>query len=269
MATGPFFENVIIITGASSGIGRELAIQLARQGAWLVLAARNNELLAEVADQCQRENCQVTVVQTDVGVRSQCENLVKKAVERYGRIDTLINNAGFGMYSRFDELQDIAVIEQLVQVNFMGSVYTTFYALPYLKQSRGRLVGMSSQAGKYPSPMVSGYCASKHAMAGFFDTLRIELRDSGVSVTMMYFGFVRTSMGTRALGADGQQVGDIFEFGSDAISVEQSATLTLEYTWKRRRQYIPLQGKIGLWLMAPFPGIPDRIAIKVLEDRNK
>ena len=161
-------ENVIIITGASSGIGRELALQLADQGAWLALAARNTERLEEVAAHCRQRAGRALVVATDVAEQAQCEALAARTVAEYGHVDTLINNAGISMQALFDEIQDLAPFEQIIRVNLFGSMYCTYHALPHLKKSAGRIVGVSSIAGKAGVPTRSVYAASKHAMAGFF-----------------------------------------------------------------------------------------------------
>jgi short-subunit dehydrogenase len=184
MIKASFRENVVVITGASSGIGRELAFQLADQGAWLSLAARNAERLDAAAAQSRERGGKALIVPTDVSQQSQCRNLIERTVAEYHRIDTLINNAGITMWARFEEIQDLSLLEWIMQVNYLGSLYCTYYALPYLKHTRGRIVGVSSLTGKTGVPTRSGYAASKHAMAGFFDSLRIELADDGVSVTI-------------------------------------------------------------------------------------
>jgi short-subunit dehydrogenase len=246
-----FSENVIIITGASSGIGQHLALRLAEQGAWLALAARNAERLEKVSKQCHQRGGKAIVIPTDVAEQYQCQNLIERTVEKYGRIDTMINNAGIGIGSRFDKLQDLTMFEKVIQVNFFGSVYCTYYALPYLKATRGRLVGISSLRGKFPSARADGYGASKHAMAEFFGSLRIELAGSGVSVTIIYPGWVSTGMsGGRA----------------DAMPVETCTRLIIEAVAKRKREVVmTLQGKLGLFLMLIVPKIVDQIAQKNTE----
>jgi len=162
-----FRENVVVITGGSAGIGRELAYQLAAQGAWLVLAAREANLLEETALEARSRGARAVAVPTDVAIETQCQALIDRAVAEYGRIDTLINNAGISMYARFDELGTVEPLERVMRINYFGSIYCTHYALPHLKRSRGRIVAVSSLAGKTGVPMRSAYAASKHAMAGF------------------------------------------------------------------------------------------------------
>ena len=261
-----FRENVVVITGASYGIGQELALQLARKGAWLALGGRNVERLEVGSQQCTQLGGKVIVIPTDVGIKAQCQTLIEETVAEYGRVDTLINNAGFGVESRFDEMQDLALFEQVTQVNFFGSVYCTHYALPYLKRTQGRLVGISSLRGKFPSATADGYGESKHAMAGFFDSLRVELIDTGVSVTMIYPGWVRTGISSRGLKLDGDPTGQISVHEKEAMPVETCAYQIIQAVQKRKREVVmTLQGKFGLWLRLIAPGIVDQIARKSTE----
>jgi short-subunit dehydrogenase len=265
MASNPYFENVVVLTGASSGIGRELALQLADQGALLALASRNVEQLQEVEKLCRQRGGTALVVPTDVGEQSQCRNLVEQTLNEFGRIDTLINNAGISMHARFDEILDVCLIEKIMRVNFLGSVYCTYFALPHIKQSKGRLVGVSSYGGKFPSPMASGYGASKHAMAGFFDSLRIELEDTGVSVTMVYFSWVTTGISSRAMGTDGRPRGRTLDHETDAMPVEECGRLIIEAAARRKREYLPLHGQLGLFMKQFFPKTIDRVSKETLE----
>jgi short-subunit dehydrogenase len=261
-----FRENVAIITGATFGIGRELALQLADQGAWLALAARNVEKLTEVSTQCNQRGGKAIAVPTDVAVQSACKSLIESTVGEYGRIDTLINNAGVGMAARFDELTDLSIFEKVIQVNFFGSVYCTFYALNYLKKTRGRLVGISSQRGLFPSATADGYGPSKHAMVGFFDSLRIELAGSGVSVTMIYPEWVSTGITSRALNADGTPTGEISHHENNAMTVETCARLILRAVEKRERALVMTSlGRLGLWVKLIAPGLVDQAARKKME----
>lgn len=262
----PFHENALVLTGASSGIGRAMAEQLATQGAWLTLAARDGERLEAVAAVCREHGGRALVVPTDVAEEDQCKALVEQAVTAYGRLDTLINNAGMTMWSRFDELESLRPFETLMRINYFGSVACTFYALPHLKARRGRIVGVSSLTGKTGVPTRSGYAASKHAMAGFFDTLRIELAESGVSVTMAYPDFVATETRTRAFGPDGKPIGDSPVHEDKVMSAEECARQILHAAAARKRELIMgLRGKIGLWIKIFAPGLIDRIARRAVE----
>jgi short-subunit dehydrogenase len=262
-----FKYNVVILTGASSGIGHAAALQLAGQGAWLALAARDADRLEEAAAECRQRGGRAIAVKTDVAIESDCRNLIERTVAEYGRIDTLINNAGISMFAQFDELQDLAGFERMLRVNYLGAVYCTHYALPHLKQTRGRLVAVSSLAGKNGVPTRSGYAASKHAMTGFFDSLRIELADTGVSVTVIYPGFVTSEIRERAFGADGQPLGKSPVRESEVMSAEECARIMINAIAKRKREEVmTLRGKLGQWAKLIAPGLVDRMARKAIEE---
>jgi short-subunit dehydrogenase len=259
----PFSENVVIITGASSGIGEHLALRLAEQGAWLALAARNSGQLEEVSRQCRQIGGKAVAIPTDVAEQSQCKNLIERTAAEYGRIDTLINNAGISLASRFTKLHDLSLFEKVMQVNFFGSVYCTHYAIPHLKETRGRLAAISSLRGKLPSARADGYGASKHAMAEFFESLRMELYSSGVSATIIYPGWVSTGISSRSFTADGRQTGKISRFEQGAMPVETCTRLIINAVAKRKREVVmTFQGKLGLWLRLIAPKIAETLIRK-------
>ena len=205
MADRVFRDNVVIVTGASSGIGRALALQLADQKARLTLAARRAEQLEGVAQECRRRGGEALVVPTDVAEQEQCRRLIEQTVERYERIDTLINNAGVNMTTRFVELRDLSVFEYVMAVNFFGQLYATHAALPYLKATHGRIVTVCSFKSFFVNARADAYTASKHALVGFFGSLRIELAGTGVTVTLAYPPWVATELRTRSLLRRGGQ----------------------------------------------------------------
>jgi NADP-dependent 3-hydroxy acid dehydrogenase YdfG len=261
-----FRENVCIITGASSGIGRALALVLAEQGAWLALAARDEERLHSAAKACRELGGRALVVPTDVTDEGQCRHLIEQTAREYGRIDTLVNNAGISMVARFDDIKDLAPVKKIMDVNYYGSVYCTHYALPFLIQSKGRIVGVSSLTGKTGVPTRSLYAASKHAMAGFFDSLRIEMIDHGVTVTMIYPGFVASEVRERALGSDGKARGEDFIEKKDVMTAEKCAGLIARTAARRQPQLVmTLRGKLGQWLKLIAPALVDRIARRMVE----
>jgi short-subunit dehydrogenase len=260
-----FQENVVILTGASSGIGREMAYQLARQGAWLSLAARDAMRLEQVAHTCREAGARALVVETDVVEQSQCQRLMARTVETYGRIDTLINNAGLTMWALFEEMQTLTPFEQVMQVNYFGSLYCTYYALPYLKQVQGRLSAIASPAGKTGVPIRSGYAASKHALVGLFDSLRIELASSGVSVTLVFPDFVATETRQRAFGADGKPLGVSPVQETRVMSAETCARQALQAIARRQRQVMLGRGRFLQYALPFVPGLIDRLAAKAIQ----
>jgi short-subunit dehydrogenase len=260
-----FRNNVALVTGASRGIGREMALQLADQGASLVLAARSESDLLKVTAACRERGASAVSVPVDVSNEDECQHLIDTAIAAHGRLDTLILNAGITMWALFEEIEDLSILEKIMQVNYFGSVYCTYYALPHLKASQGRLVGVASLTGKTGVPTRSGYAASKHAMAGFFDTLRIELADSGVSVTMTYPDFVATDVRKTAFGPDGKPLGESPVQEDKVMTAHVAACQILAAAAKRKREIIMSpRGKLGLWLKLLAPGLIDRIAKRAI-----
>ena len=266
---GALSGQVIILTGASEGIGRALARALAPQGLSLVLAARNAERLAQLAGECEAAGSTTLVVPTDVTDESQCRALIDAAVARFGRIDVLINNAGGTMWSRFDALTDWSAFEHLMRLNYLSCVYLTGFALPWIRQTQGRLVAVSSMAGLTGVPERTAYAASKHAIVGFFDSLRIELKDTGVSVTVIAPDFVRTETHKRALGPDGRPLGESPMRQDRIMSAEECARLMVRAIGKRQRLLITsARGRFGRWIKLIAPAAIDRIAARAIRERH-
>jgi short-subunit dehydrogenase len=253
--------KVVVVTGASQGIGKALCLELAPQGPRLVLAARDASALETVATQCRARGAETLVAPADVGDEAACRALVEKAVERFGGVDVLVNNAGMGMLARFDDVTDLSLYERLMRVNYLGSVYPTFYALPHLKRSRGQIVAVSSLAGLTGVPMRTAYAATKHAQVGFFDSLRIELRDTGVSVSVIAPYFVQSEIRKRSPGPDGRTVEGSPVKEGEIMSAEECARLVVRAMEKRQRMLVmSLKGKVGRWAKVVAPGLVDRVA---------
>jgi short-subunit dehydrogenase len=192
--------------------------------------------------------------------------VVEQTVSSLGRLDTLVNNAGMSMWARFEDIEDMSILERIMQVNYMGSVYCTRHALPHLRETRGRIVAVSSLAGLVGVPTRTGYSASKHAMRGFFDSLRIELDDSGITVTMIYPGFVSTGIRENAAGPDGKPILVSPVKEGEVMSVEDCARRIVKAIEGREREVImTARGKIGLWLKLVAPSLIDRLAKRAIE----
>lgn len=259
-------DNVVIITGGSSGIGREIALQLAAEGALLVLAARDATLLESAAASCRALGTRAIAVPTDVSDQNQCERLILAAMESFGRIDTLINNAGISMHARFDELDNLDAVERITRINYLGSIYCTHFALPHLKRSRGRIVVVSSVSGKIGVPTRTVYAGTKHALAGFFDSLRIELEPDGVSVTVVYPGFVATDIAERALGPGGELLGTRPVSKRHVMSAAECARRTIGAASARSREVVMVRGgRLGQLLRIVAPRLVDRITLRTVE----
>jgi short-subunit dehydrogenase len=264
--------KTIIITGASDGIGAEMARQLAQRhgaGVALVLAARQRQALDAVAAQCQASGAATLVVPTDVADQAACRALIAAAASRFGRIDALINNAGRSAQALFEDVkaEDLAWYEQLMRINLWGSVWCTHAALPWLKQSRGRIVAVSSLAGLVGVPGRTAYSASKFALSGFFEALRAELKTAGVSVTTAYPGVVATQTRHRGFNAAGAPAGASGLREDHAMSVATCARLILRGMERREREVVmTTRGKLGRWLKLLAPGRVEAMALAALKD---
>lgn len=262
--------KVVIITGASSGIGLATAREFASKGDCVVLAARNIEKLNSVVtvlknlhgDKAmvgEREVPKFLAVETDVVKEDDCKNLIARTVEVYGRIDVLINNAGISMRAMFKDL-DLSVIKNLMDVNFWGTVYCTKFALPYLLEAKGSVVGVISIAGFKGLPARTGYSSSKFAIYGFLDTLRVEHLYDGLHVMIFAPGFTASNIRFTALTADGTTQGETPRDEGKMMSAEAVAARLVKGVYKRKAQIIltPI-GKLTVWLNKFFPRLVDKL----------
>lgn len=195
-------DKVVLITGASSGIGRATAIRLAKKGARIALASRTVPLLEEIAGEIRQLGSPALVVPLDVTDREQCRNAVEATVEGFGKLDVLLCSAGISMRSEFGQT-DLDAIEKVMQINFYGAMYCTYFAIPHVMKTRGSLVALSSLTGKRGIPSYSIYGASKFALQGLYESIRLELTPHGVHVGIFASGFVDTPLRERVLGPDG------------------------------------------------------------------
>jgi short-subunit dehydrogenase len=265
MAT--YSGKTIVVTGASSGIGRALCLALAAQRPRLVLSGRDEARLEQAAEACRAEGAEALAVRADVTVPAQCQLLISRAVERFGGVDVLVNNAGIGMIALFEEVQDLSVFESLMRVNYLGAVYATWHALPELKRSRGQIVAVASLAGLTGVPYRTGYSASKHAMIGFFDSLRIELKGTGVSVTVVAPDFVVSEIQKRAFGPDGKPLGRSPLQEDKIMTAERCAAEIIAAMEKRQRLMLgSFRGRVGRWVRLVAPGLIDRVALKAARE---
>jgi short-subunit dehydrogenase len=267
--------NVTVLTGASDGIGAEIARQLARRdgaNAGLVLAARSQDKLDAVAAQCRAAGARTLVVTMDVADSAQCRALIEKAVAEFGRIDNLVNNAGVSAQALFSDVkaEDLHWYETLMKINHWGAVWCTHAALPHLKASQGRIVAVNSLAGLVGVPGRTAYSATKFAMTGFFEALRIELKSAGVSVTTAYPGVVATQIRHRGYNARGEPAGSSGLKEDDAMPVEECARLIIEGMLSRRREVVmTAKGKLGRFMKLLAPGVVEKMALAALKDDVK
>ena len=264
MKTAAFKDHVAVVTGASSGIGKALALQLAAQGAAISLASRNAERLESLAAECRARGGSALAVPTDVSDEEQCRSLMDETIRQFGRLDMLINNAGISVAARLEQLPSLDLFRRVMDVNFNGLVNCTYYALPHLKVVQGRLVNVSSLAGKLAIPYNAPYVASKFAIAGFSDSLRMELQSAGVSVTVIFPYWVVTEFHERLLDKDGRARGKRGRaiYTEKTMTAEQCAQRILRAALRRRRELVMRPGPLAAWLKLLAPGLVDRIIVE-------
>ena len=264
-----FAGKVVLITGASEGIGRALALTLAAERPRLALNARDAARLEQAAGECRARGAEVLAVPADVSRREECTELVARTVARFGGLDVLVNNAGITMWSRFDAVRDLGMFERLLAVNYLGAVYLTAAALPHLERSRGLIVAVASVAGLTGVPERTGYAASKHALVGFFESLRIELRGSGVDVTIVAPDFVLSEIHRRAAGPDGRPLGRSPMQEPHLMTAQQCARLIVAAMRRRRRLLITsARGRVLRWARLIVPRVVDAIAARAIRERR-
>lgn len=251
-------KKVVVITGASSGIGQALAKEYASRGFRLSLGARRIEKLEAL--QAEFPQNEILCVQTDVASEGDCKNLINKTVELFGGIDILINNAGISMRALFEDM-DLEVMKRLMDVNFYGTVYCSKFALPYLLKSKGSLVGVISIAGHVGLPARSAYSASKFAMRGFLDTIRIENLHKGLHVLVAAPGFTASEVRKVALNADGTIQGETPRNEEKMMSAETCAHHIIMAVDKRKRSLVLtfVEGKLTVFLGKFFPSLLDKL----------
>lgn len=232
-----FEGRIVAITGASSGIGMALAYEFALLGAKLSLAARRTEKLIEIKNELKKTGTEVCIVTTDVTQEESCKVFIEKTLNHYTKIDILINNAGISMRSLFKNVE-LDVLKRLMDVNFWGAVYCTKFALPSLLENRGVVVGVSSVAGFHGLPGRTGYSASKFALHGFLETLRIEHLKDGLHVLVIAPGFTASEIREKALVGNGIEQGKTPRDETKMLTPQFVAKNLIRAIQKRKRNRI-------------------------------
>jgi len=256
-----FKHKVVVITGASSGIGRACAYEFAERGAKVVLAARSENELKIVEDEIKQKGGDCLSVKTDIRNIDDCKNLIDKTIEKFNKIDILINNAGISMRASFEEL-DLVVIKEIMDTNFFGMVYCTKFALPYLIEQKGSIIGISSITGLTPLPYRTGYAASKHAMEGFLNTLRLENLNKGLHILTVHPNFTTSNIRKYALNKNGKPQIESPRDEARMMPAEKVAQIIARAAHKRKKDLtLTLEGKMVVWMYKNFPGITARIIL--------
>ena len=256
-----FTGKTVVITGASSGLGAALAEGVARAGGHLALLARDSERLATVAESCRSAGARVVEVAGDVADPGDCERLISQALEELSSIDYLVLNAGVSMWTSFEEVEDLGLFSKIMETNYLGAVNCVYHGLDALKESRGLVVAISSVQGLTGVPKHTGYCASKHALQGFCDSLRIELDGTGVGVLTVLPSWVSgTGLRGKAFGSSGKPIGENAKGHSrSAVPLERLVAKVLRAMRRRGRSlYVPGYTRFIPLLKTLCPGFLDR-----------
>jgi NAD(P)-dependent dehydrogenase (short-subunit alcohol dehydrogenase family) len=253
--------RVVLLTGASSGLGHALALEFARRGACLALHARDAARLEAVRAECAGLGARSLAITGDVRDPQDCCRLVDSTLETFGRIDYLVLNAGIGMWAELAHVEDLGAFRTLIETNYLGAVNCTVHALPHVIAARGLVAVISSIQGRIGVHRHTGYAASKHALQGFFDSLRIELEGSGVDVLMVYPTWLsRTRLRERALGPDGRPGGAPTRSESGAVDVAHCATRVANAICARSREiFVPRHYALLPWLRVLCPRWVERL----------
>ncbi|WP_347160155.1 SDR family oxidoreductase [Pontibacter chitinilyticus] len=257
-------NKVVIVTGGTSGIGKALAFAFGKAGAKVAFSGRKLQGLEETSAELTAAGIDNLPIQADVSQEEECRRMVQETVSKYGQLDVLINNAGISMRALFEDV-DLEVLRKVMDINFWGTVYSTKFALPYIQQAKGSVIGISSVAGYRGLPARTGYSASKFAMHGFLETLRTELLHSGVHVLLACPGFTASNIRNVALSANGQQQGETPREEEKMMSAEEVANRILHATIKRKRDLLmTTQGKMAVWVNKLFPSLADKLVYNVM-----
>jgi short-subunit dehydrogenase len=255
-----FFQNkTVIITGSGMGIGKAVAFALGKQGANVVLNGRNAERLEKTYQELLQKKYAVMAIRADVTVPDDCDRLIQKTVEVYGKIDVLINNAGVSMSEQFENLQP-DVFDCVIKSNIHGAAYPTMKALPFLKKTKGSVIFISSAAGMIGLPTASAYSAGKMALTALAQSLKIELAETGVHVGIVHVGFTRNDDEKRVLNARGELI-RVAERPPHWQQTQQQVAGAILRTIQKRKFKVTLSfiGKLNAFMARFFPGLVMRI----------
>jgi short-subunit dehydrogenase len=257
-----FSNKTVLITGASSGLGAALAHAFAEVGANLALFSFEKERQEEVAASCRRLGVEAVPVIGDVTSTEDCARYIDTAVSELGGIDVLLCNAGISMWSKFEDIEDLGIFRKLMEVNFMGAINCIHPALPHLRKSKGVITAITSIQSKIGVPLHTGYVASKHALQGFCESLRMELEGSGVDILTVLPHWIRgTDLRKNALSGQGKALGESSrKHSSESVSVEEACSAILDAIRDRRRDLIlPWKLKVLMALHVVAPNMAESI----------
>ncbi len=249
-----FRDKVVVITGARRGIGKTLSLMLASAGAMLSINSRNVEKLTDLKNSLSHSGCDVIDIPGDVSVEDVCREIIQRTVDKFGRIDILINNAGIAGEGTVEE-SDAVIFKKQVEVNLIASYYMTRYALPHIKSTNGSIVFVSSLAGLFGIPAYSGYSASKMALTALAQSLKSELHGQNVHIGIAYVGFTENDPSKEQFNSKGELT-TLPKRGVKRVSSEKTASLLLKQIMRRNFKSVhSLLGKTEFIISKFFPGI--------------
>jgi len=261
-------NTVLAITGATSGIGRALALEGARRGARIAACGRNAAQLESLRLEVEALGQPCLCMTVDVSREDQCRHFIQAIESHYGQLNVLINNAGISMRALFHEL-NLDVLKQVMDVNFWGTAFCSRYAMPLLLKSQGSLVGISSVAGFQGLPGRTGYCASKFAMHGLLEAIRLENQNSGLHVLICCPGFTASNIRNTALNAQGKAQGESPRNEQKMMTAAQVAVFTLNAVQQRKPKLVlTTQGKLTYLLGKFLPAFVNKQVVKVFQREN-
>ncbi|MEL7002118.1 MAG: SDR family oxidoreductase [Bacteroidota bacterium] len=250
-------DKVIWLTGASSGIGEALTYELAKLGSRLIISSRRKEELEKVKSQCPKESQgKISILTIDLAQSGTLDSKTQEAISTFGHIDMLINNGGISQRSLGKETSE-EVDRRIMEVNYFGTIALTKYLLPhFLERGNGHFVTVSSLVGKFGTPFRSAYSASKHALHGFYDSLRAELFNDNIDITLVCPGFIHTNVSINALTGSGKELGEMDDAQAKGMPADVFARKMIKAVEKKKREVnIGGKEKYGVLLKRFFPGL--------------
>jgi dehydrogenase/reductase SDR family protein 7B len=257
-------DKVVIITGATSGIGLSCAEKCAMEGAKLVITGRNRDRMNKIQAKLTELGAEHLGMILDSGIEEDNRKLIDETIKKFGKIDILINNAGISMRALFQDL-DLRVFRRIMDTNFYGTVYATKFALPYILESKGVIVGISSINGHRGTPARTAYSASKYAMEGFFEALRTEIMYKDVHVLVVSPGFTQSNIRNQALDKDGKPQGESPRDESKMMTSQEVAEAIFKGIFRKKRDiFLTPSGKAMVFFNKWIPRIMDYVTYNVL-----
>ena len=253
-----FTDKVVAITGSSRGIGRTLAITLAERGACLAINGRSEDSLKRTEDDIRTKDARVIAVRGDVGVAQESRALIEACVKEFGRMDVLINNAGISLRGAFEKILP-DVFKKVTEVNILGSIYPTMHSLPYLKETKGSVVFISSLAGLHGIPGVTAYCASKMALTAVAESLRAEMSPYGMHVGIMYLGFTENDEEKRILSPEGEWIAISHAYRYHNTQEKAARLILKKIAGRKFKSVFTPAGKLLAFVQRLWPGILDSV----------